>query len=84
MVDGGINIFDKTREEDEKACLKKVWNSWKQFGVITYEERWRQIGQCFFATESSAGGGDAACRTPQVLHQIPPDFVHKCKYDECR
>ena len=27
------NIFDKAMEEDEKARLKKVWNSWKQFGV---------------------------------------------------
>ena len=54
------NIFDKARKEDEKARLKKVWNSWKQFGVITDEERWRQIGQCFVATESSAGGGDAS------------------------
>lgn len=52
------NIFDKAKKEDEKARLKKVWNSWKQFGVIKDEERWRQIGQCFSTAESS--GGDAA------------------------
>lgn len=52
------NIFDKAHKEDEKARLKKVWSSWKQFGVIKDDERWRQIGQCFFATGTS--GGDAA------------------------
>lgn len=54
------NIFDKAKKEDEKARLKKVWNSWKQFGVIKDEERWRQIGQCFLTTESTLGGDNAA------------------------
>lgn len=50
------DIFDKARKEDEKARLKKVWNSWKQFGVVKDDDRWRQIGQCFLTTET---GGDA-------------------------
>lgn len=66
------NIFDKARKEDEKARLKKVWNSWKQFGVITDEERWRQIGQCFSTTESS-GGDPAASAAPNSSIARNPD-----------
>ena len=30
-------IFDKANKENEKARLKKVWNTWKEFGVIKDE-----------------------------------------------
>ena len=44
-------IFDKANKEDEKARLKKVWNTWKNQGAITDEEKWRQIGQCFLMAD---------------------------------
>ncbi|KAL7533095.1 hypothetical protein ACHAXR_005036 [Thalassiosira sp. AJA248-18] len=45
------DIFDKANKEDEKTRLKKVWNLWKEYGVITDEEKWRKIGQCFLDAE---------------------------------
>ena len=54
------DIFDKANKEDEKARLKKVWNTWKNQGAITDEERWRQIGQCFLmADEKEKAAADA-------------------------
>mmetsp|Transcript_16230 Transcript_16230/g.30649 ORF Transcript_16230/g.30649 Transcript_16230/m.30649 type:complete len:556 (-) Transcript_16230:131-1798(-) len=41
-------MFDKANKENEKTRLKKVWNTWREFGVIKDEEKWRRIGQCFF------------------------------------
>jgi pre-mRNA cleavage complex 2 protein Pcf11 len=41
------DIFDKANKENEKVRLKKVWNTWREFGVIQDEEKWRQIGECF-------------------------------------
>ena len=56
-------IFNKAKKEDEKARLKKVWNSWKQFGVIKDDEKWRNIGQCFLKTETSSGVDAAGSAT---------------------
>ena len=49
------DIFDKANnKENEKARLKKVWNTWKEFGVIKDEEKWRAIGECFIKAEEKA------------------------------
>eukprot|EP00578_Thalassiosira_sp_NH16_P020828 CAMPEP_0181082970 /NCGR_PEP_ID=MMETSP1071-20121207/3907_1 /TAXON_ID=35127 /ORGANISM="Thalassiosira sp., Strain NH16" /LENGTH=567 /DNA_ID=CAMNT_0023164595 /DNA_START=61 /DNA_END=1764 /DNA_ORIENTATION=+ len=45
------DIFDRANKVDEKARLKKVWNTWREFGVITDEEKWREIGKCFLEAE---------------------------------
>jgi pre-mRNA cleavage complex 2 protein Pcf11 len=48
------DIFDRNKKEDEKARLKKVWNTWKEFGVIKDIDKWRLIGQCFLEAEEKA------------------------------
>jgi pre-mRNA cleavage complex 2 protein Pcf11 len=48
------DIFDRNKKEDEKARLKKVWNTWKEFGVIKDIDKWRNIGQCFLEAEEKA------------------------------
>jgi len=48
------DIFDINKKEDEKARLKKVWNTWKEFGVIKDIDKWREIGQCFLEAEEKA------------------------------
>jgi len=54
------DIFDKANEEDKKARLKKVWNTWREFGVMKDEKKWRQIGQCFLkADEKEKAVADA-------------------------
>jgi pre-mRNA cleavage complex 2 protein Pcf11 len=54
------DILDKAGKDDAKARLKKVWNTWKVQGVITDEEKWRQIGQCFV---TEGGGAKDASKT---------------------
>ena len=50
----------KANEEDKKARLKKVWNTWREFGVMKDEKKWRQIGQCFLkADEKEKAVADA-------------------------
>ena len=44
------NMFDEANMECEKASLRKVWNTWKEFGVID-DNKWRQIGQCFIKAD---------------------------------
>jgi pre-mRNA cleavage complex 2 protein Pcf11 len=54
------DIFDKAKKEDEKARLKKVWNTWREFGVIKDAEKWREIGKCFLrADEKAKAAADA-------------------------
>ena len=48
------DIFDTNKKEDEKARLKKVWNTWKEFGVIKDIDKWIEIGQCFLEAEEKA------------------------------
>jgi pre-mRNA cleavage complex 2 protein Pcf11 len=48
------DMFDKANKENEKARLKKVWNTWREFGVIQDEEKWRQIGECFIKADEKA------------------------------
>ena len=44
------NIFDKSSNgENDKARLKRVWDSWRQQGVVKDESRWKKIGECFSA-----------------------------------
>lgn len=74
-------IFDGANKEDEKARLKKVWNTWREFGVIQDEEKWRQIGQCFFkADEKEKAAADAKAaasgvgRNPDGTLQLSPSL----------
>jgi len=54
------DIFDKANKENEKARLKKVWNTWREQGAIMDQEKWRQIGQCFLeADEKEKAVADA-------------------------
>mmetsp|Transcript_31695 Transcript_31695/g.66650 ORF Transcript_31695/g.66650 Transcript_31695/m.66650 type:complete len:546 (-) Transcript_31695:423-2060(-) len=54
------DIFDKANKENEKARLKKVWNTWREQGAIKDQEKWRQIGQCFLkADEKEKAVADA-------------------------
>ena len=44
------NIFDEaSNKENEKARLKRVWDSWRQQGVVKDDSRWKKIGECFSA-----------------------------------
>ena len=45
------DILHEAGQEEAKARLKKVWTTWREFGVITNEVKWRQIGQCFLKAE---------------------------------
>ncbi|KAL7548196.1 hypothetical protein ACHAWF_011488 [Thalassiosira exigua] len=48
------DIFDNANKEEEKTRLKKVWNTWREFGVIKDEEKWKVIGQCFLKADEKA------------------------------
>lgn len=58
------DIFDMNKKEDEKARLKKVWNTWKEFGVIKDIDKWREekakAAAVVAATSSSNSGGGGA------------------------
>lgn len=41
------SVLQKAGDEDGKGRLKKVWKTWKEFGLIKDEEKWKQIGECF-------------------------------------
>ncbi|EJK50067.1 hypothetical protein THAOC_31007 [Thalassiosira oceanica] len=46
------NIFDKaSNKENEKARLKRVWDSWRHQGVVKDDSRWKKIGECFSAPD---------------------------------
>lgn len=74
-------MFDKANKEAEKARLKKVWNTWREFGVIKDEDKWRQIGQCFMkADEKEKALADAKTaasgigRNPDGTLQLSPSL----------
>ncbi len=54
------DIFDRARKEDEKARLKRVWNTWREFGIIKDADRWREIGRCFLEAEERARAAAAS------------------------
>ncbi|KAL3784872.1 hypothetical protein HJC23_012475 [Cyclotella cryptica] len=56
------SILLRAGDEDGKARLKKVWNTWRDFGVVKDEERWKKIGECFLkeAEGRSASGASNA------------------------
>lgn len=74
------SILHRAGDQDGKARLKKVWNTWRDFGVVKDEERWKNIGQCFVneaqarnapgaaSAASSSSGGFA--RNPDGSLQI--------------
>ncbi|KAL3800746.1 hypothetical protein ACHAW5_009316 [Stephanodiscus triporus] len=75
------DMFDKAKKEDEKARLKKVWNTWREFGVIKDAEKWREIGQCFLKADEKAKAaadartaGSGIARNADGTLQIPPSL----------
>ena len=76
------DIFDKAKKEDEKARLKKVWNTWREFGVIKDAEKWREIGQCFLradeklkaAADARTAAGAGIARNADGTLLIPPSL----------
>jgi pre-mRNA cleavage complex 2 protein Pcf11 len=83
-----FDIFDRAGKVDEKARLRKVWNTWREQGIIKDVDRWREIGKCFLEAEERAkaassdariagggggGGGTAGIsRNADGTLQIPP------------
>ncbi len=37
--------------EGQRGKLKRVWNTWREFGVIADLEEWKRIGRCFLLAE---------------------------------
>lgn len=70
------STLQKSGDTSGVGRLKKVWNTWRDQGVVKDEERWRKIGACFNepqpAVASTTEGGFA--RNPDGTLQLPPSL----------
>lgn len=74
------STLQKSGDTNGVGRLKKVWNTWREQGVVKDESEWRKIGSCFTEVPASpaaaAGGPDASgfAKNPDGSLQIPPSL----------
>ena len=76
------DTLQKSGDTSGVGGLKKVWNTWKDQGVVKNEETWRKIGECFTEQESAgvaasgSNGADSSgfARNSDGTLQLPPSL----------